>query len=200
MKTKLYHYGLKLKNSPGMETPLVRWGVLFSLLIILENVLIEPYFSWRQQQLNLIQAHSRQIAALTALQKSIKAWQSALKLSNLYLKQNDSAFINAPSYALAQQKMYNRLQTEVTQQQLKMDSQRLLAAKTVALGEQIGLQLNLSGQMLHLIDFLDVIAHAPELFTVEKLILSQSQTEATLNITLSSYRLQRIDPSLAALP
>ncbi|MEY4767780.1 MAG: hypothetical protein RL637_419 [Pseudomonadota bacterium] len=190
MKAKIYAYWLQLKNSPGADTPLVRWGLFLSMAIVFESYIIEPYFEWRQQQIHHIQIQSRQIASLTALQKSMQQWQQALQLTHQPLSEQQQAFIQANSHTLAQQKLANELQNLIAQHQLKLISQRLLEIKSLAISDQIGLQLEIGGQLLAIIEFIDSIAHHQTAFTVDYLQLSQTQNEAFLKMSIYSYRLK----------
>ncbi|MDO9105609.1 MAG: hypothetical protein Q7U57_11695 [Methylovulum sp.] len=192
MKEQLLERWGQLKNAEGVDGPLVRWGVFFSLLLIAHMWIVDPYLAWRQEQVDLMQTNKRQISTLIALQNSVEKWQQALQKSEAQIAQNGEAFISAPSYALAQQKMYNLVQEQISQNLLKVESQRLQDAKSVPLGEQIELQVNLTGKMFDIINFIDALSHAPQLFNFDQLYIavSQNQQEATIRLTLSSYRLQ----------
>lgn len=193
MKKQLYEQWEQLKNSQGADTPLVRWGVLLSVLMIAQMWIIDPYLEWRQQQQDLIQTHQRKIGTLIALQNSVEKWRQALQESESHIQQNEQAFISASSYALAQQKMYNLVHDQINLNQLKIDSQRLEEAKNIQLGEQIELQLNLSGKMFDIINFIDAISQAPQLFNFDQLYIAQNQEDAMLRIRLSTYRLQTVN-------
>lgn len=193
MKKQLYEQWEQLKNSQGADTPLVRWGVLSSILMIAQMWIIDPYLEWRQQQQDLLQTHQRKIVTLTGLQNSVDKWRQALQESESYLQQNEQAFISASSYALAQQKMYNLVHDQISVNQLKIDSQRLEEAKNIPLGEQIQLQLNLSGKMFDIVNFIDAISQAPQLFNFDQLYIAQNQQDAMVRITLSTYRLQTVN-------
>lgn len=192
----------QLKTIEGSDSPIVRWGVLLSVYLIVQQWLIDPYFEWRDETLQQLEANQHQIDSLTALKNSEEKWRNALTKSEQAMTATGQAFITASSYALAQQTMYNQVQELITRFQLKIDSQRLQEAKPAPFGEQIDLQLNLSGHLFDIISFLDALSSAEQVYRFEQLYISVNGEQASLRMTLSGFRLQTPEsqPTQASAP
>lgn len=180
----------QLKNIEGSDSPLVRWGVILSAYLIAQQWLIDPYLDWRDETLQQLEADQRQVNSLTALKNSEEKWRNALTKSEQAMTATGQAFITASSYALAQQTMYNQVQELITRFQLKIDSQRLQEAKPAPFGEQIDLQINLSGHLFDIIGFLDALSSTEQAYRFEQLYISVNAEQASLRMTLSGFRLQ----------
>ncbi len=200
IKQRLEHVKAQLKTIEGNDSPIVRWGVILSVYLIAQQWLIDPYLDWRDETLQQLEANQRQINSLTALKNSEEKWRNALTKSEQAMTTTGQAFITASSYALAQQTMYNQVQELITRFQLKIDSQRLQEAKPAPFGEQIDLQINLSGQLFDIIAFLDALSSAKQAYRFEQLYISVNAEQASLRMTLSGFRLQATESQQAQTP
>lgn len=187
MIDKLYKHWERLKNHPELDGVLVRWGILFSLFIIVTMWVVDPYIDWRNQKYKIISSQRRQVSKLIALQDSSDKWKQAQVVSKKKIDQTSNAFIEADSYALAQQKMNELVKAEVEQHQLILNTQNLLEMQQTSIGDKISLQFHLSGKMLNIISFIDAIARLPKILIIEQLNIIQARDKGVVNMTLVAY-------------
>lgn len=192
MKAKLIQIWTQLRQHPELDSAWIRWGLVIAGGVILSTWMIEPYLDWRVQQADIIVAKHKKVAKLIALQASKAKWEQALTVAKKNMQEFDESFIEADSYTLAQQQMNQLVQQQIKRYELKVMSKSLQESETNDLGEKIGLQFQLSGDIHAIIEFIDSIAHNSKLFVLEQLQISQGRTVAILRITLVSYSLQKL--------
>lgn len=188
MTKTLYKYWEILKNHPELDNIFVRWGIFFSLLIILSMWIVEPYIDWRQQQYKVIASNHRQVLKLKALKASADKWQQALKNSEGQMGKISNVFVRGESYAIVQQQINTQIKKQIEKYQLVLRTQNLLEVEQTEIANKVSLQFYLSGQMLDIIGFIDTITHQPQVLTIEQLEVMSSRDSAIINITLAAYK------------
>lgn len=188
MNKTLYKYWEIVKNYPELDSLFTRWGILFSLLIMLSMWVVDPYIDWREQQHKMIVSHHRQVLKLNALKASADKWQEALKNSEERTSNMSNTFVSGESYALVQQKINAQVKKQIDKHHLVLKTQNLLEVEQTDIADKVGLQFYLSGEMLDIISFIDTIAHHSQVLTIEQLEITQSRGAAIINITLVAYK------------
>lgn len=190
MKTDIREQWTRLKISINNYQTLLTWSALLLGALIVSLWAILPYTEWRTIQKNHIQQALEKAAKLQALQKSIKHWQNADAQSKIQFDEHTQAFFNASSYTQAQQDLFNLLNSTLAQNHLRLITHSFSENTAVAVGEQIAVQLSIQGALVDLLHFISTLSHHEKRLTFPNLYLFQNTDTATLQLTVTGYRLK----------
>jgi len=194
MYNQLQSLMLRLRSAEGVDAPIVRWGVLLIISIILWNLLLIPYLEWREQKIEMVQMQVSKVERLRALSSVADQWQAAEVAFSNEAKKLAPLFFQASSYAVAQTDLLTLVHQYLGRFHLIIDSQRLLDAELVSgLGESVGLDLRMHGKLVDILAFVDALSHDSHLLNIDSLyIAKQGDDGAVLQVGLKGYR-QLID-------
>jgi len=181
-----------LRSQPGMDEPLVRWGLVISAAIILWAFAVMPYLDWRGMQQDLIETRVNKVLKLKALKSSSAAWKQAQTDTQKEMGQLSKAMFQGSSYADAQASVLKSVTSLLRAHHLKLDSQRLLdEVVDDVLGQKIGVFLRVSGKQLDVMHFMHAMAQLDKLIVLERLYINQQggNKAMMLQFQASGFRL-----------
>ncbi len=190
MKLQFLDYQSRLKILAGDYYNPLCWIVtlLLGLLVLMWAVL--PYSEWREDQQAHMQQDLQKAGRLQALQKSVKQWQSADTDIKTELDKQIQGYFNAPSYLQAQQDLFNLINAQLKQNQLKLMTHSFLESTEVAAGEQVAVQINIQGNLSDIISFIDVFSNHQKFLTFSNLSIIKNNENAILQLAIAGYRLK----------
>ena len=187
-----------LSAQPGMDEPLVRWGLLLSAIIVLWSLAFVPYMDWREVQLAQAEVKARKVLKLEALKSSSSVWKQA-QLD--YQKEMDAlsrVMFQGSSYASAQASLLKSVTTLLRSHHLKIDSQRLIDAEVDdVFGQKVAIYLRVSGKQFDVMRFMYAIARTDKLIVLETLYIDQlgRNQSMMLQFQASGFRMGGINDS-----
>ncbi len=192
---KLQDYWRQLLQMPGADTPVVRWGLFLSLLVVLWRLLIDPFFSWQQTHTELLQSKGKEASRLLALQAEADTWkQAAEKFQQAYLQSARGLFQESTATAALAQ-LQSLLNTLIERHRLKLENRRLLeVSPEPGVGERLPVSLRLLGSTASLIDFLHDLAHQEKIIVVEHLHMGEHRQMMIAQLQVAAFRLTTDTP------
>lgn len=174
----LRSYWDRLRQSPGADGPLVRWGVVVALAILFWAILLDPWYSALQSERTLLAARQQEWARLQALQIHEADWRKAEAAFRSASTQIGMALLQKTTPTAAQAELQRLLQELVNQHHLKLESQHFMPVVEVSdIGRQVSIQLRLVGPTADTYRFLLSLARNTRLLVIEKMKLGRrSQT------------------------
>lgn len=175
----------------GMDSPLVRWGGLLSILIILWSSILSPYLQWNTQQKKLFNQKIRKASSLQALQSAEKKWQQAEQQYEQVKQDMLTALFQQPSYVSAQTTLLTLLRELAKKHQITIISQHLEEnEEEPSIGQKIGITLSLKGELSGLLSFIDSLSQHDKLLNIEKLSLYKNRNiSIAASLKISGFRL-----------
>ena len=175
----------------GMDSPLVRWGGLLSILIILWSSILSPYLQWNTQQKKLFNQKIRKASSLQALQSAEKKWQQAEQQYEQVKQDMLTALFQQPSYVSAQTTLLTLLRELAKKHQITIVSQHLEEnEEEPSIGQKIGITLSLKGELSGLLSFIDSLSQHDKLLNIEKLSLYKNRNiSIAASLKISGFRL-----------
>lgn len=162
-----------LSSQPGMDEPLVRWGLLISAVIVFWAFALVPYLEWRDTQQDLIESKVNKVLKLQALKASSEQWEGSLKKHEGAMQTISASMFQDSSYAGAQAKLLNMVVTLARKHHLVLDSRRLLDEEAgEMLGQKVGVMLRLHGKPLDMMNFIHAAAQTEKLMVLESLYVN----------------------------
>lgn len=175
--------------SGGYYTPL-RWIMVLLGLLILLLWIVLPYTDWRISVQNHTQQNLQKAAKLQAMQKSVKQWQIANVQAKKTSETEMDVFLNAASYAQAQQDLFNLINAELTRNRLRLMTHSYVESAAAPVGEQVAIQLNIQGALLDILKFVSTFTNHPKRLSFPSMQIIKSTDNAILQITMAGYRLK----------
>ncbi len=178
-------------NQQNLDSPVIIWGSLLSVAIILWALILTPYLQWREQEQQQLHQNIRQLSRLQALQKAAGAWQQAEQNYQQAEQQMLASFFQESSYVTAQAALLKMIRTLLKKNKIKLDSQRLHESESEPIiGQRITLTLRLHGKLVNIIRFIHALNQNSKLLNIDKLYLSrEQQTMMPITLQISGFRL-----------
>jgi len=179
----------------GMDTPLVRWGMLLIVVIVLWAMVIAPFMAWRDEQADYLETRIARVERLLAMQQATDVWLKAQQQYAEAVKASAPAFIAGDSFAVAQSNMLTLLRQAVQQYHLTVESQHLAEPRLVdGLGQEIGIDLRLHGRLADVLAFMDALARHVRLLVADSVYIApvagqRSGDDMLLLIGVHAYRM-----------
>lgn len=178
-------YIAHIRDIQGMDSPIVRWGSLLTILIILWSGVISPYMQWHHQQHQQMTQKIRKVSRLQALQAAEQNWQKAeqeyLQAEEIMMK----SLFQQPSYVTAQTALLELLRKIIKSHQLTLASQHLEESEQEpVIGQRIGITLQLQGELINILRFIHDVSVAKQLLNIEKITMGKSTKKESLTVTL----------------
>jgi len=172
MKTRLLSYWHQFKALPGSDEPLLRWGLLLTILILVWALLFEPYQAWSDMRRDMLHTELARIDRLHGLQASAKAWAQADKDYTKAIEATRPLMFQAASYAIAQSALLDYLKGEYIAHHLTLVSQRLLDMEPVkGMGEQVAVYVRIKGKLADMLAFVDAAGQGKKLLLLDDLYI-----------------------------
>jgi len=181
----------KIQQIEGIDTPLVKWGGIVSILIILWAFTLQPYINWRAEQQQQLSQKIRKLSRLQALQAAAADWQQAEQSYQKAQKRMLNSLFQQSSYVTAQTEELDLLRKLIKQNQITLNSQRLKESEIAPIiGERISIILRLQGKLPHFLQLIHQLGQNKKLLNITKLQISKDRNK-TLSVTLeiSGFRL-----------
>lgn len=181
----------KIQNLQDIDSPIVRWGSLLTVFIILWTVLFAPYLQWRGEQHQQLKQKIRKVSRLQALQAAEKKWQKAeQQYQQAETDMLDSLFQQS-SYVTAQTELLNLLRQAIKKYNLTLQSQHLEESEQEPnIGQRISITLKLTGELISILRFTDNLSHHAKLLTIEKFYINKgTQQKLAVTLKVNGFRL-----------
>jgi len=177
-----------LRAQPGMDEPLVRWGMVLCAGIVFWAFIITPYLDWRDVQQSHIETGTNKALKLEALKLSSKEWKEAVDLHKKTMQTVSEAMFQDSSYAGAQALLLKTVTALVRSHHLTIDSQRLLdEIVEEKLVQKVGVMLRMHGKQLDIMNFIHAAAQTPKLITLENLYMNQPGVDKDMMLQFQAY-------------
>jgi type II secretory pathway component PulM len=178
-------------NRQNFDSPIVIWGGLLSLGIILWALIIMPYLQWRDQQYQQFDQKIKKVSRLQALQEAADEWQQAQQQFQTAEEQMVASLFQQTSYVTAQTELLNILRKEIKNNSLKIESQRLQESETEKnIGQRISITLRLQGELINVLQLIHNLSQHSKLLNIEKLYINKSrQNKMAVSLQVSGFRL-----------
>jgi len=171
---RLSTYLTRLQQIPGMDSPVVRWGIVCIAIFFLWFMLLAPWEKALQHEQEMLNAQRMEAVRLQLLQSRMGVWQDADKQFSQALAQASQGLLKSTSETAAQSELQRLLQLMLRQYHLKVETQLFMPAATESgVGNKVSIQLRMVGQMSDGYRFLDALAKSDHLFIIEKLHLGR---------------------------
>jgi len=159
---------------PGVDEPLVRWGIVCIAAILLWSVLLAPWERAIREQRVMLSAHAMKLGRLQVLQSQTGAWGKAERQFGKAMRAASQGLLQKASSTAAQSALQHLLQVMAKRHHLKLESQRFMpVADEPGLGKRVSIQLRLVGPMANAYRFLDALARQNRLLVIEKMNLGR---------------------------
>jgi len=170
-----------LRSQPGMDEPLVRWGLLGILVICLWAFMLSPYLDWRDMRQSSIDMQAHKAMKTLALKAVSGAWKESSEQHRKVMETLTGALFQASSYASSQAALLNMMVALLQKHHLKLDSQRLLDVELEKnLGQRVGVFLRVQGSKADALTFIDAVSRSDKLVVLERLYVSSVQGSGVL--------------------
>jgi len=192
MRTSLVKLWGDLRAQPGMDEPLVRWGLVVILLVFFWSFAVSPYIAWRDIRQNSMDIQAQKAAKVQGLKASSKAWKQSFAEHAKDMEPLTNALFQNASYAGAQASLLKMIVGLLQAHHLRLDSQRLLDAEIEkGFGQRIGVFLRAQGSRNDILSFIDAVSAANKLIVLEKLYVGggQGSTDMMLQFQATGFRL-----------
>ncbi len=167
-------YWIRLRQVPGADEPLVRWGVVGIAAILLWSMLLDPWGQAIREQRVMLSAHTMELARLQVLQSQTGAWGKAERQFGKAMQAAAQGLLQKTSATAAQSELQGLLQRMVKRHHLKLESQHFMpVTDEPGLGKRVAIQLRLVGPMANAYRFLDALARQNRLLVIEKMNLGR---------------------------
>ncbi len=178
-------------NRQNFDSPIVIWGGLLSLGIILWALILMPYLQWRGQQYQQFDQKIKKVSRLQALQEAADEWQQAQQQFQSAEEQMIASLFQQTSYVTAQTALLNLLRKEIKNNSLKLESQRLQESEAEKnIGQKISITLRLKGDLINVLQLIHNLSQHPKLLNIEKLYINKSrQNLMAVTLQVSGFRL-----------
>jgi len=192
MKVSMAKWWGNLRSQPGMDEPLVRWGLLGIFLICFWFLAFAPYLDWREVRQSSIDMQALKAAKTQGLKASSEAWKQSFAQHAKGMEALASALFQDSSYAGAQATLLRMMVGLLQAHHLRLDSQRLLDADVEKhFGQRVGIFLRAQGSRDDILSFIDAVSSADKLIVLDKLYLGRAQGSADIMLQgrLTGFRL-----------
>ena len=163
-----------LRSQPGMDEPLVRWGLLGIAVICFWILIFSPYLDWRDLRQSAIGIQSNKAVKTLALKAVSETWKKSSEQHRKMVKILTEALFQGSSYASSQAALLNRMVGLLQEHHLTLDSQRLLDAEhEQGLGQRVAIFLRAEGSQVDVLSFIDAVARDDKLIVLDKLYLNR---------------------------
>jgi len=158
---------LRLLTHVGMESLLIRWGLVIIACILFWASIIVPYSDWRDAMRQEMQLQTEKQLRLQGLELSALHWKTALdEHAKLAMGLND-LLITASSSAAAQAELLKIMRQILNQYGLQLDGQSFIdAADEEYVGEKVAVGLRVRGRFESIVKLLHNVS------TNEKMIVA----------------------------
>jgi hypothetical protein len=187
---KAAQYLSKWREIEGADSPLVRWGGIASILIILWSFVLSPYLQWHDQQGLLFSQNIRKVGKLQALQAAEKKWQQAELIYQQAEADMLTTLFQQPSYVSAQTTLLTLLRQAAKTHNLIIISQHLEESeKEPMIGQRMSITLALKGKLADLLSLIDNLSQHTKLLDIGKLAIHKGRrTTLTATLMVSGFR------------
>jgi len=184
-------YVLQLRSMPGLEGPMVRWGIVGIVFILLWAMLFEPYLDWRTGQAAMLDSQAAKLERLQALTEASDSWKQADVVFKQRTENLKGLFFQGSSYAVSQTDLLQYIRKDIGKFHLVIESQRLLDAEPMPkIGEKAAIYLRLHGKLSDMLAFADALSRSPKLLSIDSLYIAKlRKDEALMQLELAAYRL-----------
>ena len=163
----------QLSVQSDSASPLVRWGILVIVLIILWFAMVEPFLIWRGERMDALSSRIDKVERMVAMQQGADTWIGAKQDYAEAMKDAGSLFIEGDSYAIVQGKFMALVRKQAGIYKMVVKSQHLRDSVVVpGLGEAVGVDLHLQGHLSDALAFVDALARSPRLLTIDSLYIA----------------------------
>jgi len=163
----------QLSVQSDSASPLVRWGILVIVLIILWFAMVEPFLIWRGERMDALNRRIDKVERMVAMQQGADTWISAEQDYSKAMKAVGPLFIEGDSYAIVQGKFMALVRKQAGLHKLVVKSQHLRDRVVVPhLGEAVGIDLHLQGHLTDALAFIDALIRTPRLLTIDSLYIA----------------------------
>jgi len=186
-----------VRSQPGMDEPLVRWGLVIIFLIIFWFFIASPYLDWRGMRQSSIDMQAQKAAKTQALKASSDIWKASLSAHSKHMQSLTHALLSGSSYAGAQAFLLKMIVGMLQTHHLSLDSQRLLDVSIEKdLGQRVGVFLRAHGSKHDVLSFIDAVSTADTLLILDKLYVGhgQSSDDIMLQFQVTGFRLVSESP------
>jgi len=182
-------------SQPGMDEPLVRWGLLAIAMICFWSFLLLPYVDWHESRQNSIHLQSNKAAKILAFKASSKMWKESSEEHYKAVKLLTDALFQDSSYAAAQAALLKKVVGLMGSHHLILDSQRLLDADIEeGFGQRVAVVLRVRGEQADVMNFIDAIATSDKLIILDKMYMNREHgSSMLLQFQATSFRLMGED-------
>jgi len=162
---------------PGVDGPLVRWGIVCVAGILLWSILLDPWAQAVQRERDMLSSRTMEAARLQVLKSQTDAWRKTEQQFSKAAKEATQGLLQKTSATAAQSELQELLQRMVKRHHLKMESQHFMpVADAPGLGKRVAIQLRLTGPMANAYRFLDALARQNRLLVIERMNLGRRGT------------------------
>ena len=181
----------KIQQIEGVDTPIVKWGGIASIAIILWAFMFSPYIEWREQQQQQIQQKIKKVSRLQALQAAAEDWQQAEQNYQQAKQEMLSSLFQQASYVTAQTELLELLRILIKQNKITLKSQRLKESEAApGIGQKIAITLSLYGARADFLRLLHQLGQHKKLLNISKLYINKDRTKKlAVTLEISGFRL-----------
>jgi hypothetical protein len=183
------------RNRQNFDSPIVIWGGLLSLGIILWAIILTPYIQWRDQQYQQFNQNIKQVSRLQALQDAADEWRQAETQFETAEEKMVASFFQQTSYVTAQTDLLNMLRKEIKNNKLKIESQRLQESETEKnIGQKLSITLRLKGELINVLQLIHNLSQHTKLLNIEKLYINKGRKNVmAVTLQVSGFRLTAVN-------
>jgi len=181
---------------PGMDEPLVRWGLVGIFLICFWFFALAPYLDWRDIRQSSIDMQALKAAKTLSLKASSKAWKQSFSQHEKSMGILTESLFHSSSYAGSQAALLRMMVGLLQAHHLQLDSQRLLdAGLEKKFGQRVGIFLRAQGSRDDILSFIDAVSSADKLIVLDKLYLGHAQVSADMMLQFQATGFRLIGES-----
>jgi len=182
-------YWAMFRATSKEEGPLVRWGVLFTVVVLLWTMLLTPWLDWKEERESLIEVQRNKAARLMGMQSRVEEWSNAENSFRQTVGGLSAAIFESTSDTGAQAELQLLLRGLVKKNGLNIQSQRFMDSEGEGdWGQRIRVSMNLKGDVEGVYHLLGDLARHPKILVIEKLFLGNQPIGLMVQIQVAGFR------------
>ncbi len=178
----------------GADTPLVRWGLVAVILILLWAMVYDPFLGWKAAQLEQLSMRSEKQLKLNGLKDSIEQWRVA-KDSYQAEYTGRSRLLFQGGAVVNQGRIQQIVSDLAKKHQLTMINQKSFAPEPESeVGKRLPVSVLLKGNTNDAVRFVSDVSSYHKMLVIDQIRFSrQRKGIMTLTLNLSGFLLESTD-------
>jgi len=182
-------YWARFLQTPGLDGPIVRWGIVGMIAIMFWSVMLDPWADELDARRELLSSRTMELARLQALQSRVDAWRQAEQAFAQATVQTSHTLLQKASATAAQSELQGILQAILSRHHLKLESRHFMPlADATGVGKRVSVMLRLLGSTADAYQFLATVAQHKRVLVIEKLNMRRRRSgDVEMSVQVAAF-------------